>query len=119
MKKLLLTLGLILAATPAYAKHHHRHYSGHFVDGRPSAWCGWWLRQALGVADRAYNLAANWAHLGVASGPGVGVVVVWRHHVGRIIGGAPGHWVVESGNDGHAVRRRERSVSGAIAFRRV
>ncbi len=121
MKRLVLVLGLIVVATPVYAKHHHHryHHSGHHADGRPHAWCGWWMRQALGVADRAYNLARNWAHYGVASGPGVGVIVVWNHHVGRIVGGSAGHWVVESGNDGHAVRRRERSIAGAIAFRRV
>ena len=104
-------------ASPSQAKHHHHSRQARYHDGRPSAWCGWWMRQALGVADRAYNLAANWAHWGRAASPSVGVVVVWRHHVGRIVGGSPGHWVVESGNDGHAVRRRERSVAGAIAFR--
>ena len=75
------------------------------------------MRQLLGVVDAAYNLAANWAHWGRASGPHVGAVVVWRHHVGRIVAGSPGHWVVNSGNDGHAVRTRERSIAGAIAFR--
>lgn len=77
------------------------------------------MRQVLGVSDAAYNLARNWAHWGHATSPAVGVVVVWPHHVGRIVGGGPGHWIVESGNDGHAVRKRERSVNGAIAFRRA
>jgi len=132
MKRLVLALGIILATTPAYARHHHHHHivrAHNFAvglgygllrvlhDARPHAWCGWWMRQTLGVRDKAFNLASNWAHYGVASSPGVGVVVVWRHHVGRIVGGSSGHWVVESGNDGHAVRRRERSIVGAIAFR--
>ncbi len=122
MKKAILVLGVILISTPAWARHHHhtRHYHHHAGGGgRPSAWCGWYMRQVLGVRDAAFNLARNWAHYGQPASPGVGVIVVWSHHVGRIVGGGPGHWVVESGNDGHAVRRRERSIAGAIAFRRV
>src|ERR1700676_2109292 len=141
MKKLLLVIGLIAAGIlPAQAHRHHcrphHHYQhvvvvnsmvqglgyglGHMLqsmDHRPSRWCGWYMRRELGVADPAYNLARNWVHYGApAGGPDVGVVVVWPHHVGRIVGGSPGHWVVRSGNDGHAVRERERSVAGAIAF---
>jgi uncharacterized protein (TIGR02594 family) len=83
-------------------------------------WCGCFMRHLLGVASTAYNLAANWAHWGRnAGGPQVGAVVVWRHHVGKIVGGPDraGHWLVLSGNDGHRVRTRYRSVAGAIAFR--
>lgn len=76
------------------------------------------MRKVLGVADAAYNLAANWAHYGrPAGGPGTGVVVVWRHHVGIDRGSCNGGRMIESGNDGHAVRTRCRSVAGAIAFR--
>jgi len=89
-------------------------------DPRPSAWCGWFMRQVKGVADTAYNLARNWAHYGSsAGGPRVGAIVVWSHHVGEITSGEcpAGEWMVHSGNDGHAVRTRCRSVRGAIAFR--
>jgi hypothetical protein len=77
------------------------------------------MRQLLGVADRAFNLAANWAHYGrAAAAPGPGVIVVWPHHVGQIVAYAGnGQWLVQSGNDGHAVRTRPRSLAGAIAFR--
>ncbi len=86
--------------------------------GRPRAWCGWEMRRELGVADRSYNLARNWAHYGSpAGGPAPGVIVVWSHHVGRIEGECGGGWLVHSGNDGGAVRTRCRSVRGAIAFR--
>jgi hypothetical protein len=83
------------------------------------AWCGCYLRHLLGVADRALNLAANWTRWGRASAPRAGAVVVWPHHVGIIRGGPDmhGRWLVESGNDGHAVRIRYRSIAGAIAFR--
>ena len=81
-------------------------------------WCGCYMRHLMGVADRAYNLAANWAHYGTAaSGPCVGCIVVWPHHVGILVGQSEGRWVVRSGNDGHAVRTRARSIAGAIAFR--
>lgn len=87
---------------------------------RPSAWCGWWLGYHLGMPLRNLWVARNWASVGArVAGPAPGVVVVWRHHVGIITGHSPKGWVVKSGNDGHAVRERPRSVSGAIAFRRV
>ena len=107
-------------------KHHngvlaHRR-SGRYASqsGRPAAWCGWWLGQHLGISNRNLWLARNWASIGTNAGrPEVGVVVVWRHHVGIITGRDGSGWVVKSGNDGHAVRERVRSISGAIAFRRV
>jgi hypothetical protein len=86
--------------------------------GRPRAWCGWWLGQHLGMPDRKLWLARNWASVGHnAGGPRVGAVVVWRHHVGIITGRSGDRWVVKSGNDGHRVRERPRSLARAIAFR--
>jgi len=89
------------------------------LGGRPRAWCGWYARSLVGRdPGPAFNLARNWARWGRPSGPGVGVMVVWSHHVGMITGRAPdGQWIVKSGNDGHGVRERPRSISGAIAFR--
>lgn len=88
--------------------------------GRPAAWCGWWLGHHLGMPRRDLWLARNWASVGSNVGqPGVGVVVVWRHHVGIITGRQGNQWIVKSGNDGRRVRERPRSVAGAIAFRRV
>lgn len=144
MRKALATLSVLIAcSSPALAKshHHHRfhhsrhHYSHHSLSHhyaqrgarlstsisgdshRPSAWCGWFMRGLMHVTDTAYNLARNWAHYGHATSPHVGAIVVWSHHVGKIVGGSPGHWAVLSGNDGHAVRTRVRSIAGAIAFR--
>lgn len=113
---------------PAWAhhrqpSHHNRHVAavarGH-RHGR--AWCGIYMRQVFGIADPRLNLARNWAHQGSnAGGPQVGAVVVWPHHVGVIRGGpdGSGQWLIESGNDGNAVRTRYRSLRGAIAFRYV
>lgn len=91
---------------------------------RPRAWCGWWMRQHLGVANPAGNLARWWAGYGTnAGGPAVGVIVVWARrgrsgHVGIITAQTGnGQWVVKSGNDGRAVRERARSMAGAIAYR--
>ena len=117
-----------------HAKHriHHRHHV-HFrvvhhrrkarrrqSDPRPAAWCGFYARHNLVSVDpgRSFNLARNWAHWGSnAGGPRVGAIVVWSHHVGRIVGREGGQWIVRSGNDGHRVRTRPRSLRGAIAFR--
>lgn len=90
--------------------------------GCPSrAWCGCYLSKHLGLNDRSLWLARNWARIGSpANGPSPGVVVVWPHHVGLIrqVTG-PGRAIVLSGNDGRAVRERERSLRGVIAYRHV
>src|SRR5258705_5618957 len=62
----------------AHARRHHRGVgAGQGHDVRPTAWCGWYMRQILGVADRGYNLARKWASWGRAAAPAPGVVVVW------------------------------------------
>ena len=86
---------------------------------RPAAWCGWEMRHLVGSDPGSqYNLARNWAHWGHSGPAGVGAVVVWPHHVGKIVGrDGNGRWVIESGNDGHRMRTRPRSIGGAIAIR--
>ena len=105
--------------TPARRRDSRQAYGrASYGDPRPRAWCGWWLRQHLGVGNRSGNLARWWAgYGGNAHGPAVGAIVVWPHHVGIITGHTDAGWVVKSGNDGHAVRERERSLRGVIAFR--
>lgn len=88
------------------------------IGPRPAAWCGWQMRQLVGSdPGPTYNLARNWAHWGHAGAVAVGAIVVWPHHVGKIVGQENGQWVIESGNDGHALRTRPRSIAGAIAIR--
>ncbi len=85
---------------------------------RPAAWCGWEMRHLVGAdPGPSFNLARNWAHWGRPGAAGIGAVVVWPHHVGKIVGQQNGQWVIESGNDGHALRTRPRSIAGAIAIR--
>jgi hypothetical protein len=91
---------------------------GAHIGGRPAAWCGWEMRQLVsGDPGPAFNLARNWAHWGQSGPAGVGAVVVWSHHVGKIVGLEDGEWIIESGNDGNRVRTRPRSIAGAIAIR--
>jgi len=99
---------------------HRVFASGRMAGGRPRAWCGWYARSLVGSdPGPEYNLARNWARWGRAASPGVGVMVVWAHHVGMITGrSADGQWIVKSGNDGGGVaHERPRSIAGAIAFR--
>ena len=128
MRKIVAGMILLSAfASNADARTHGRHDSRHHYShgrsyaGRPAAWCGWYMRtQVGGDPGPEYNLARAWAHYGSnAGGPSVGTIVVWRHRVGKIVGQENGHWIVQSGNDGHAVRTRPRSLAGAIAFRRA
>lgn len=90
-------------------------WSGRYNAGpRPGKWCGWWMRTQRGGGP-AYNVAWNWRNYGSPASPQVGAVVVWRHHVGQIVGQASdGRWLVQSGNDGGRVRTRPRSVAGAV-----
>jgi hypothetical protein len=99
----------------AYTPTVHR-----VADGRPSAWCGWEMRQLVGAdPGPEYNLARNWAHWGhAAGGPAPGVVGVMAHHVFKVISVVgPGQVLAISGNDSHAVRTRVRSTGGVIAWR--
>ncbi len=104
---------LSLSLSDAQARGHRHH-------GR-LPWCGFYMMHLTGDNKPDLAQARNWAREGYdAGGPGEGVIVVWRHHVGRIEGrDNEGHWLVHSGNDGGRVRTRVRSLAGAIAFRRL
>lgn len=115
-------------------RHARRGYEGHarvVQSGPPPGcpprlWCGCWLAKHLGINDRSLWLARNWAHVGSpASGPAPGVIAVFARgrrggHVGQITAVlGPGRIMLLSGNDGRAVRERERSTRGVIAYRNV
>ena len=88
------------------------------IGGRPAAWCGWEMRQLVSSdPGPEFNLARNWPRWGHAGPASIGAVIVWSHHVGKIVGQEGDMWVIESGNDGHGVRIRARSIAGAIAIR--
>lgn len=87
---------------------------GYNAGPRPRNWCGWWMRTQLGGGPHL-NLAWNWRHYGSPASPQVGAVVVWRRHVGMIVGQASnGQWLVKSGNWGGRVATVARSIRGAI-----
>lgn len=112
MKSLIVAaLTLVVFSSAAEARHHRHHYR------HGGAWCGVYMQAATGIHGSGLALARNWARVGYPSGPAVGAIVVWPHHVGRIVGQQNGQWIVNSGNDGGRVRTRPRSLSGAIAFR--
>jgi hypothetical protein len=126
MRRIVSAMALLFAlASSAEARtafHHRSHHSNKYSHrARPAAWCGWYMRsQVSSDPGPMYNLARAWAHYGAnAGGPSIGTIVVWRHHVGKIVGHENGHWIVLSGNDGHVVRTRPWSLAGAIAFRRA
>jgi hypothetical protein len=101
-----------------FATYPQRATDRRHIGGRPAEWCGWEMRQLVGSdPGTPFNLARNWAHWGRPGPVGVGAVVVWPHHVGKIVGQEDGMWVIESGNDGHALRTRARSIAGVIAIR--
>lgn len=120
-------LALTSGADARPRHHHHRHHVSHDRHAhsgygpRPSAWCGYFMRQRTGIKDPALNLARNWARVGSpASGPAPGVIGVMAHHVFEVVQVvAPGRVLAISGNDGHAVKTRVRSTSSVIAWRRV
>jgi hypothetical protein len=90
----------------------------HSIKHPPFAWCGWYMMKLYGETNKALLAARNWARWGRTAKPGPGVVVVWPHHVGKIVGKcSASRCLVHSGNDGHMVKTRWRSVAGAIAFR--
>lgn len=137
MKKLATAFAItLIATTAAQARghrhhHHHRHYMNIRYDGpvhargsnvaaaraRGLPWCGAFAADYFGLPRNYHGLnlwqAREWRGVGHPSSPHIGAIAVWPHHVGIIVAGGPGHWVIESGNDGHAVRRRERSIAGA------
>ncbi len=86
----------------------------HNAGPRPKQWCGWYMRTRHGGGP-ALNVAWAWRHFGRPGAPQVGAIVVWRHHVGEIVGQTPqGRWIVLSGNWSKGVRRHVMSLKGAI-----
>lgn len=141
----ILIAGAIALALISSAEARHRHHSHHShayarvkcvgaycaiveetrdrpADCRGIAWCGCWLRHELGLADRSLNLAIRWASMGSAASPDTANVVVWRHHVAKLIEHRDGLLLIRSGNDRGAVRTRwisPRALGGVVAWRKV
>jgi hypothetical protein len=91
------------------------------------AWCGCWLATYLGIKNqkqwRELWVARNWTTFGrPAEGPAPGVIAVYGRGTGGHVGivtsvRRAGFVVLKSGNDNGAVRERERTTHGVIAWR--
>lgn len=84
-------------------------------------WCGCYLAERFGLTDRRLWAARQWLRVGrELTGPRVGAIAVYPHHVGVITEViAPNRFKMLSGNDGGAVRERERSTVGVIGYRQI
>ncbi len=116
MKRSLIAAAILLALSSTAEARHQRHHHRGYVP-----WCGLFMMKIKHRSDPRLARAIEWAKEGVdAGGPGEGVIVVWRHHVGEIVGrDSNGDWLVHSGNDGGRVRTRAMSLARVIAYRRV
>ena len=89
--------------------------------GRPVKWCGWWMRQHLGVGHYGpeFNVARNWLNVGrPLDGPRPGAIGVKAHHVFQVVRVVdPRHVLAISGNDHNAVQTRIRPTSDVIGWR--
>ncbi len=66
------------------------------------------------------NRAIEWRKVGRAAAPHAGTIVVYPHHVAKITQElGRGVYMMVSGNDGHAVRERPRTLRGAVALREL
>lgn len=129
--------GLALAADDAPPMHRERAERAYAVAGRtiasgrpagcPPLWCGCYLAKRLGLDDRSLWLARNWPRdkrFRRIPRPVAGAIAVFARgkrggHVGIVTAiPAPNRIVLLSGNDGGAVRERERSTAGIIAWLR-
>ena len=111
-------VGAAILLAIAFTAPTHAFFSNY--GPRPQKWCGWQMRKEVwSDPGPAFNRAIEWKRYGTAArGPAVGVIVVWPHHVGKIVGrDETGRWIVRSGNDGGALRERARSLRGVVAFR--
>ena len=106
----------VMAGKSPAVRHH-----GGTLGPRPRAWCGWWMRKHTGRLDRDLNRARAWLRFPRTS-PRPGAIVVWARgkrggHVGQIVEVIDRCTaLVISGNDGGAVRTRERNICNALGI---
>jgi uncharacterized protein (TIGR02594 family) len=97
-------------------------YRGTNPTGQSRAWCAIFANMVLARAGfRGTDSAAaiSFARYGrPASGPAPGVIAVWPHHVGFVVGSAePGRIRVVSGNHNRLVEESTYSTRSVMAFR--
>ncbi len=109
---------------------HHRHATANVLDangndgsiigGRPAGcphnYCGCGLRIYLGISDKRFNLAWNWARFFPRTSAHAGAAAVRRGHVMLLENQVSGSvWIVRDYNSGNGLSRvHERDVRGYI-----
>jgi len=97
-------------------------YRGTNPTGHTRPWCADFANMILartGYRGTGSAAARSFAQYGrPASGPAPGVIAVWPHHVGFVVGPAgPGRIRVVSGNHNHKVDESTYTTRGVMAFR--
>src|SRR3954451_2123190 len=107
---------------PAQVLPVAQHYRGTNPTGQSRAWCAVFANMVLkrtgfhGTGSAAAVSFARYGH--PAAGPAPGVIAVWPHHVGFVVGsGGPGRIRVVSGNHNHRVEESTYSTRSVLAFR--
>jgi len=94
--------------------------SGTIIGGRPAGcphnYCGCGLRMYLGISDKRFNLAWNWAKFFPRTSAHAGAAAVRRGHVMLLENQVSGSvWMVSDYNSGAGLSRiHERDVRGYI-----
>lgn len=90
-----------------------------FLGGNPTGWSHDWCAHFLNtLTGHRGDAAISYASWGRPSPVVPGAVIVYAHHVAvvtQVLGS--GRVVAISGNDGHRVRERPRSLRGVVAVR--
>jgi uncharacterized protein (TIGR02594 family) len=97
-------------------------YRGTNPTGQSRAWCAVFANMVLkrtGYHGTGSAAAVSFARYGrPAAGPAPGVIAVWPHHVGFVVGSSgPGRIRVVSGNHNHRVEESTYSTRSVMAFR--
>jgi len=97
-------------------------YRGTNPTGLRTPWCAVFANMILahaGFSGTGSAAARSFAQYGrPASGPAPGVIAVWPHHVGFVVGSAgPGRIRVVSGNHNHRVDESVYATRSVMAFR--
>ena len=98
------------------------HYRGTNPTGQKRAWCAVFANMVLkrtGYHGTGSAAAVSFARYGrPAAGPAPGVIAVWPHHVGFVVGSnGPGRIRVVSGNHNHRVEESTYATRGVMTFR--
>lgn len=99
-----------------------QHYRGTNPTGQSRAWCAVFANMVLkrtGYHGTGSAAAVSFARYGrPAAGPAPGVIAVWPHHVGFVVGSiGAGRIRVVSGNHNHRVEESTYPTRGVMAFR--